>query len=156
MGRSKEPLYRRTNTRTHGVHREGGEYRHDRGRRDPRGEDVTRAPMHALRHGRDYTPLYRFLRSRVGRPWNEVHSEAIARLDTPEPIFTAVALPADDAHAMVRVGESTYVSGLRVDDAGLLQLVDPTLDARELVPYCRCCTHTFNGERFGGVFEGDA
>jgi len=47
------------------------------------------------------------------------------------------------------VGESTYYSGLYVDEAGILRLVDPDLRPQDLVPDCTCCTHTLNGVRFG-------
>jgi hypothetical protein len=106
--------------------------------------------MHsATRHGRDYTPLFRFLLSRVGHPWAEVHSEAVDRLDDPEPIFWMVALTEADREPYFRCGESTYFSGLYVDPNGDLALVDPNLDAEQMVPFCACCTHTLNGVRFG-------
>ncbi|TXI14996.1 MAG: hypothetical protein E6Q67_15640 [Roseateles sp.] len=147
----KAPLYRSVNTRTHGVrHGLGGEFRHERHAKGVAASDATHLPMHGKhRHGRDYTPLFRFLQSRVGRRWDEVHAEASARLDTPEPIFWLVARRREDGQAMVRTGESSYFSGLFVDDEGLLQRVDPTLNAQDLTPDCRCCTHTLNGVRFG-------
>jgi hypothetical protein len=101
------------------------------------------------RRGLDYTPLFRFLLSRVGSEWSSVHREAIARLDRPDPIFWLVARHEHERREMVRVGESTYYSGLYVDEGGILQLVDPDLRARDLAPYCTCCTHTLNGVRFG-------
>ncbi|HEX2011151.1 MAG TPA: hypothetical protein VJN44_09465 [Roseateles sp.] len=35
-----------------------------------------------------------------------------------------------------------------MDEAGLLQKVDPALGADSLTPGCKCCPHTFNGVRF--------
>jgi hypothetical protein len=145
----KEPLYRKVNTQTHGVrHAIGGDYRTERGITSR--SDETRASMHGKqRRGLDYTPLFRFLLSRVGTPWDEVYSECVARLDRPDPIFWLVARSEGERRPMVRVGESSYFSGLFVDEAGLLQLVDGALRAQDLGPFCSCCTHTFNGVRFG-------
>jgi hypothetical protein len=151
MGRNsrKEPLYRKVNTQTHGVHHPiGGDYRTERSA-DVH-HDASRGSMHGrARRGRDYTPLFRFLLSRVGSEWNAVYSEAVDRLDGPDPIFWLVAKREEEGSAMVRIGESSYYSGLFVDDAGILRRVDPDLRAEDLVPFCDCCTHTLNGVRFG-------
>lgn len=147
----KEPLYRRVNTRTHRVrdHDRGGDFRHVRNAKDPEREFVTHASMGAeVQRGLDYTPLYRFLLSRVGRPWDETYREAASRLDRTDPIFRLVARDREDARGMVRTGYSSYFSGLYVDDDGLLQRTDPSIDENSLEPDCRCCTHTFNGVRF--------
>ncbi|MDN3919191.1 hypothetical protein [Roseateles violae] len=155
--RSTEPLYRSVNTRTQRVHHGvGGEFRHGRNSKDARRlEDAPRTPMHGRhRHGRDYTPLYRFLLSRVGRPWDEVYAEVKPRMDGDEPIFWMVARPGEERRERVRVGESSYFSGLYIDEAdGVLRLVNPGLDADTMWPSCPCCTHTFNGKRFGLTFE---
>lgn len=148
-GARKEPLYRKMNTQTHGVHHDtGGNYRDQRvavGR-----SDASAGKMHGKRRrGLDYTPLFRFLLSRVGAEWAAVYSEAVARLDRPDPIFWLVARDDGERREIVRVGESSYYSGLYVDDAGLLQVVDPDLRPESLVPSCTCCTHTFNGVPFG-------
>lgn len=106
--------------------------------------------MHGTRqHGFDYTPLFRFLLSRVGGQWDEVFSEAVARLDRPEPVFWMVALQESERQEQVRLGESSYFSGLYVDDQGRLRIVNPELTAEGMTPYCHCCTHTFNGIPFG-------
>jgi hypothetical protein len=144
----KQPLYRKVNTQTHRVHHDiGGDYRTQRQAAE---EDGGRGSMHGKRRrGLDYTPLFRFLLSKVGSEWNEVYSEAVARLDRPDPIFWMVALHEHERREMVRAGESSYYSGLYVDDEGILRAVNPDLRAADLAPYCSCCTHTFNGERFG-------
>lgn len=152
---NKSPLYRKENTTAHGVHHYvGGDYR-DQRQRDARSES---APMRQGMHGRkqrglDYTPLFRFLLSKVGQDWDAVYSEAVARLDKPEPIFWLVALHPDDERECVRVGESSYFSGLRVDADGKLQLVNPAMSESSFVPACQCCTHTFNGVRFTRAFD---
>ena len=153
----KEPLYRRVNTKARGVHHNfGGDYRHQRNTKpQARSEDV-RSSMHSkVRRGLDYTPLFRFLLSKVGAPWREVHAEAVARLDRSDPIFWLVAAPGQERQDYVRVGESSYFSGLYLDEAGFLQLVNPDIGPSSLYPLCGCCTHTFNGVRFTRQF-GDA
>jgi hypothetical protein len=147
-GAHKEPLYRKVNTQTHRVHHDvGGNFRTARRAGE---SDASRGAMHGKRRrGLDYTPLFRFLLSRVGSEWDSVYSEAVARLDRPDPIFWLVARHQHERQEKVRVGESSYYSGLYIDDAGILQLVNPDLRARDLVPHCTCCTHTLNGVRFG-------
>ena len=98
--------------------------------------------------GLDYTPLFRFLLSKVGEPWDTVHSEAVSRLDKQEPMFWLVSLNKEDAEDIVRIGESSYFSGLYVDESGILQLVDPGIGPDDLEPMCACCTHTLNGVPF--------
>jgi hypothetical protein len=98
--------------------------------------------------GLDYTPLFKFLLARVGRDWDEVYAEAVARLDREEPIFWMVARRVEDRTAVVRLGHKTYFSGLFVDDRNTLQIVDATVTVEQLNPSCWCCTHTFNGVRF--------
>lgn len=142
----KKPLYRSVNTRTHGVRHGGGEdYKSSRRREDR----VHAGAMGGRqRHGLDYTPLFKFLLSRVGEDWDAVHAEAIARLDRAEPIFWMVARSEAERKPFVRMGESTYYSGLFVDDGNRLQRVDPALSIEQMEPNCACCTHTFNGVPF--------
>ncbi|WP_332693165.1 hypothetical protein [Devosia sp.] len=54
----------------------------------------------------------------------------------------------------VRVGESSYYSGMYVDVEGLLQMVNPSIGPSSLIPQCKCCTHTFNGIPFTKPFMG--
>jgi hypothetical protein len=145
------PLYRAVNTRTHGVrHGSGGDHRHERNTKQALNSEATRTSMRSRhRHGRDYTPLFRFLLSRVGAPWAEVYAEAKSRLDTDAPIFWLVAPTAESGQDFVRVGESSYFSGLYVDGQGLLRLVNPGLRPEDMQATCTCCTHTLNGVRFG-------
>lgn len=101
-----------------------------------------------LQRGLDYTPLFKFLLSKVGCDWNEVHSEAVSRLDKEEPIFWLVAKDFESSSEVVRTGESTYFSGLYVDEKGIIRIVNPDIDENTLKPLCKCCTHTFNGIHF--------
>lgn len=155
-GARKEPLYRKVNTQTHGVrHAEFGDFRTER--KEQALSEASRGTMHAKRKGGlDYTPLFKFLLSKVGSEWDSVYSEAVARLDRPDPIFWLVARHEGEKRDMVRIGESSYFSGLYIDDDGILRIVDPDLRAKNLTPYCTCCTHTLNGERFGSRKDTEA
>jgi hypothetical protein len=151
----KNPLFRKVNTTAHGVHhRFGGEFRDERKSRTARAFEGTRTSMRGtVKRGLDYTPLFRFLLSKVGEEWNGVFSEAAQRIDRKEPIFWLVALRADDEQDFVRVGEASYFSGLRGDAEGYLGIVNESLGPSSLAPQCGCCTHTFNGVRFTHVFD---
>lgn len=95
------------------------------------------------REGFDYTPLFKFLLSRVGRNWDEVFSEAVQRLDKQEPIFWLVDLYFEKGdYGVVRIGESSYYLKLTVQN-DLLVIADP--EATAPAKLCTCCTHTFNG-----------
>ncbi|TCL00664.1 hypothetical protein BXY66_3311 [Shimia isoporae] len=145
----KSPLYRKVNTRTHGV-------RHGclRIAERKKHEDKKRRGMRqGLRHGLDFTPLYKFLLSKVGQPWDGVYSEAVSRLPNDEAIWWLVARSEVDRKGVVRTGESSYHSGLFVTEDGLLCKVDPDLRSADMRPTCPCCTHTFNGEPFGLPFD---
>ncbi len=150
MNRVKKPLYRKVNTRARGVrHNFGGDFKYSRHKKRDSVEQI-KGSMHGKKErGLDYTPLFRFLLSKVGSDWNNVLKEATSRLDKPEPIYWLVALTEDDKEDYVRTGESSYFSGLFVDNTGKLQLTNPDLTAKDLSPFCDCCTHTLNGKVFG-------
>ena len=152
----KLPLYRKVNTTAHGVHHwKGGDYSDGRISRINKEVEASREPMNSLkRRGLDYTPLFRFLLSKRGQKWDVIHKEAVSRLDKPDPIFWLVAIRETERQRYVIQSESSFFSGMYVDDAGLLQVVDPTLGPSSLVPSCKCCTHTFNGVRFTRPFAG--
>jgi hypothetical protein len=156
--RAKPPLYRKVNTTAHSIrHGAGGDFHEQRNSKAAARSDAVRLPMHGkARRGFDYTPLFRFLLSKVGTDWNEVHAEAVARLDRADPVFWLVARQAHEEQDVVRVGESSYFSGLRVDEHGRLQRVNPSLDRADMTPLCGCCTHTFNGQRFTQAFKAPA
>lgn len=152
----KDPLFRKVNTRALRVrHRFGGDYRHERNTKQESRSESTRQSMHGKkRRGLDYTPLFRFLLSKVGAEWDGVFSEAVSRLDRPDPIFWLVALREQDRKEYICIGESTYFSGLYVDTEGYLRVVNPDLRIENMTPSCRCCTHTFNGVAFARPFRG--
>ena len=150
MQRAKKPLYRKVNTKARGVHHNfGGDFKHARNKKRDSIEQVKGSMHGRVERGLDYTPLFRFLLSKVGADWNAVLQEASARLDKPEPIYWMVALRDEDRKEYVRTGESSYFSGLFVDDDGSLQLVNPALTTHNFPTFCDCCTHTLNGNVVG-------
>ncbi|WP_443692230.1 hypothetical protein ACRZ5O_27470 [Pseudomonas protegens] len=151
----KHPLYRKVNTRTRGVgHKNSPSYAKQRHSKALLAREQQRGSMHSdKRLGLDYTPLFRFLLSRVGQPWDEVFSEAKGRLDREEPIFWLVALHEHERQDYVGLSGCAYFSGLYVDTQGLLQKVNPQLSAATMSPNCPCCTHTLNGVPFGQPYR---
>jgi hypothetical protein len=142
----KEPLYRKVNTRARNVnHNFGGDFKYSRNKKQETLEQTKGTMFGKKERGLDYTPLFRFLLSKVGLEWNEIFSEAKSRLDKTEAIFWLVALSENDKEDFVRIGESSYFSGMYIDEEGILKLSNPTLESTELKHYCECCTHTFNG-----------
>ncbi|NDY94054.1 hypothetical protein [Ideonella livida] len=154
----KAPLYRKVNTTARGVrHNFGGEFRHDRHSKEAKASEKTRTSMGGkAQRGLDYTPLFRFLISKIGQDWTQVHSEAVSRLDREEPIYRLVAKWPDQQRDFVCVGESSFFSGLFIDEANRLRAVNPEMNESSLYPYCKCCTHTFNGIRFTRPFTEGA
>jgi hypothetical protein len=150
MDRKKPKLYRKVNTKAKGVHHDfGGDFKDTRNSKRESIQQVKGTMFGAKQRGLDYTPLFKFLLSKTGSKWDDVFSEAKSRLDKQEPIFWIVALHEDEKKDYVRIGESTYFSGLFVDDNNVLQLVNPNLKAVDMTPFCDCCTHTLNGKTFG-------
>ena len=142
------------NTRTYGVrHGSGAKARWERNTKAAGLDGAKHGSMHSgQRHGFDYTPLFKFLLSRVGKDWDAVHSEAVARLDHDDPISWMVATDRSEGRALFRAGESSYFSGLFVDDQNRLAVVDPDLTPQTMQPFCACCTHTLNGVRLTTPF----
>jgi hypothetical protein len=148
MRPEKEPLYRKENKLVRNYRGDkGGDFRHERHSKKMKEFEGSHRSMGGNKQrGLDYTPLYRFLVSRVGRDWDEVYSEAHSRLDKDEPIFLIVALEPADRRDAVRTGESSLWSGLYVDDNNILQKVNPDLTVDDFLQDCNCCTLTFNGQ----------
>lgn len=150
MNKEKAKLFRKVNTKAHGVHHDfGGDFKNTRNSKKETLEQTQGKMFGKKERGLDYTPLYQFLLSKVGSDWDEVFSEAKARLDKTEPIFVLVALNETEKQDLVRIGESSYFSGLYVDENKILQVSNPNLTAKDMEPLCSCCTHTFNGKLFG-------
>ena len=140
----KEPLYRKYNKLARGfyTHSRGGNFRHERNTKGMKNFKGTHKSIRITRVGYDYTPLYKFLLSRVGQEWDKVYSEAVNRLDQKEPIFFLVDFNYKEGESgIVGFDESTYYSKLTVRN-GLLVKADENAVPKK---YCACCTHTFNG-----------
>jgi hypothetical protein len=117
----KEPLYRKVNTRARNVnHNFGGDFKYSRNKKQETLEQTKGTMFGKKERGLDYTPLFRFLLSKVGLEWNEIFSEAKSRLDKTEAIFWLVALSENDKEDFVRIGESSYFSGMYIDEEGIL------------------------------------
>ena len=139
----KKLLYRKVNNRARGAHHNfGGDYRNIRNKESSIGMSQ------GIQRSLDYTPIFRFFLSKVGSNWDDIHSEAVSRLDKQEPIFWIVAKNIESADDYLRVGESSYFSGLFIDSNNILQIVSPEITEKTLEPLCKCCTHTFNDIQF--------
>lgn len=150
MNKKKTNLFRKVNTRTHNVHHNfGGDFKNTRHTKKETLEQTKGKMNRNEERGLDYTPLFRFLLSKVGSSWDNVFGEAKSRLNKTEPIFWQVSLDEVKKEDFIRIGESSYFSGLYVDENGILQLSNPTLQAKNMIPFCSCCTHTLNGKLFG-------
>ena len=150
MNKEKEPLYRKENTKTRGVCHSAGSAKYDKGTKN----GVSRSMKRGINRGLDYTPLYKFLLSKVGENWSGVYSEAVSRLDSPEPINRMVVNLNNlgdrgyGKSGRVCVGNNSFYSSLYVDENNILQKVNSDLKNEDLYPSCGCCTHTFNGKPF--------
>ena len=139
----KKPLYRKVNTRAYGVHHwKGGDAKHDRNTKT----GTNRSMKKGVQRGRDYTPLFKFLLSKVGQDWDAVYSEACARLDDTEPIFWMVHLGDDSEHIhdYVRIGDHSCYSQLIVDEDNKLQKYNPDYQGETIITDADW-TWTFNG-----------
>lgn len=148
MNKAPKPLYRKFNKRAAGFHHNTppGRFGDERNTKVIKNSEVLFMSIGHTREGYDYTPLFRFLLSRVGHNWDEVFSEAIERLDKPEPIFRMVDLHYKNGDAgIVRLGENSYYSKLTVIN-GILVYTDE--HAGPPVPACTCCSYSFNGKRY--------
>jgi hypothetical protein len=150
MDRDKKLLYRKVNTTAFNVHHLYGlPARDDRNTK----EGISRRMVQGKRRGLDYTPLYKYLLSKVGKLWEDVSKDALKRLDNSEALWHIVAKPNEWPKRVCRSDENSYCSGLFIDEAGLLQIVDPTINIDDLYPHCKCCTHTFNGIPYTNKYD---
>jgi len=148
MNHQKEKLYRKVNTRT----RMGNEryYCSVKGP-DSKNERNTKIgmtkKMTSKDHGLDYTPLFRFLISKIGKPWETAYKEAQSRLDSEEQIFWMInndAIHEVDPRDYFMYHNS-YYPRLVIDNNGILHMMNPDLKNEDFYPHCSCCTHSYNG-----------
>jgi hypothetical protein len=140
----KEPLYRKVNTKARGNH-------HWKGRGYKRVSLESQKMKRKICRGLDYTPLFKYLLSKVGQDWDKVYSDIKPRVKSIEPIFWMVKLYEHktpyEQEAYFTVENGSF-SKLYVDENNKLQIIDPNIDHTTLEPFCFCCTHTFNGKLF--------
>lgn len=157
MNRDKKPLYRKDNKTPWGYHGNTGDdfknIRHTKKMKNFEGNHM--GMKSGKSRGLDYTPLYKFLLSNIGKDWNGVHKEAVSRLDKQEPIFHLVALHEHEKRDFVYCGESSIWSGLYVDENNKLQKVNPNYTINNVYPTCTCCTFTFNGKTITNKYENN-
>lgn len=144
MNKEIKPLYRKVNTKARNVwHNSGSDAKYDRNTKT----GIKKNLKKNVERGLDYTPLYKFLLSKVGQDWSKVHSEAITRLDKEEAIYHIVlkSHEIEDSLGYCNAGENSKYSSLYVDDNNILQKANPNIGVEHLYQHCSCCTHTFNG-----------
>jgi hypothetical protein len=154
MERSKKPLYRKVNTKARGCwHKFGGDAKYDRNTK----KGMSKSMKQGNQRGLDYTPLFRFLLSKVGEEWGGVYSEAKSRLDKVDPIFWMVELGDEPIKEktpnhnpkwddVFTFNENSSFSKLIIDDNGLLRIKNPSTVNEDFEPTCPCCTYTLNGK----------
>ena len=138
--KNKEPLYRKVNTTARFCHHKyGADYKHQRNKKNK-----DESMKQGVQRGLDYTPLFKFLLSRIGKNWDDVYSEAIGRLDKKDPIFYMVK-PSKEEVSYFQC-ENAFFPTLFVNQDNCLEQINPNLTVNDFFPYCSCCTHTFNGK----------
>ena len=151
MNKDIKPLYRKQNTKARNFFFCGQvkTAKWDKGTK----KGVSKTMAKQKPSGYDYTPLYKFLLSKVGQDWDSVYSQAKSRLNDEKPIFymvdvnnTYISPITGKEQVYFLGGENSYFSVLIVDEQGILRYKDPTLKNEDFIPSCPCCTHTFNGK----------
>lgn len=148
MKGDKEPLYRKHNKLARGFHhiKPGGDFRHERNSKAMDNFEGSHKSIARSREGYDYTPLFKFLLSKAGQPWDDVFSEAVSRIDKQDPVFWLVDLDFEPGDCgVVRMGESSCYSKLTVKDGLLIKADENALPPAKS---CTCCTYTFNGKPY--------
>ena len=151
MQKEIKPLYRKVNTKARGVHHQSGS---DASYSRNTKKGISKSMKRNKERGLDYTPLYKFLLSKVGQDFDSIHSEAVSRLNSEDAIYHLVITNITDRrlHATERgfviCGDKSYYSALYIDDNNKLQKIKPELKNEDLFPSCWCCTHTFNETPF--------
>lgn len=142
MNKKKEPLYRKMNSTAHGIYKYrnlGGDYSEVRNTKANK-EHGLKKMKRGVERGLDYTPLYRFLQSKEGCYWPDVHSEAISRLDKQDPIWRMVLQSKNDDPIMAHANDLWHT--MYVDDENILRFIDRAATVKE----SSHCTKTLNGK----------
>ncbi|WP_276132029.1 hypothetical protein [Polluticoccus soli] len=147
----KKKLYRKANKTAHNYYHNipPGDFADERHTKVMKNFEGSFQSMHGKKErGYDYTPLFKFLLSKVGQKWDEVYSEAVSRLDKKDPVFWMVTMhPKENEWPTICIDESSFYSKLTVNEEGILVKYAPEFTMKDLQgPTCNCCTYTFNGE----------
>lgn len=161
MLKEKKPLYRKVNTKAlHHHHHTGPDAKNQRNTK----QGISRSMSKDKQRGLDFTPLYKFLLSKIGSNWDKVHSEAVSRIPIGEEdaIYHIVYKESDDYNKKLTLergytlcGESSRYSLLVIDEDNKLALAKPELKNEDIHPSCNCCTHTFNGKVLVNKFNSN-
>ena len=103
------------------------EFKWKRNSKEMKNFDGNKQSMTSKKHERDYTPLFLFLIASVGNKADDVYSIAKRRSDERFQEYWNYMFDGSEFH---RMGENSYYSGLMIDENGLIQKVDPTLEGR--------------------------
>jgi hypothetical protein len=125
----KEKLYRKINKKSLSTKyyvKKGGEYSWKRSKVNCDLEYPMFESMKSKKLGRDYTPLYRFLESKIDQVWNDIYSECVKRLDTTDPIWWVVvnsdlSIIKHNYNNIVRIGQGSYCQRLYINKDGILK-----------------------------------
>lgn len=139
--KQKEPLYRKVNSKALRCrHNKGENYRMARNTKHEESSKMKQG----VQRGLDYTPLFKFLLSKVGEDFDSVFSEARSRVDKVDPIKWMIVESKDNEQSFRN--ENAFFNTLYVDENNKLQKVNPNLTVNDFTAKCDCCTHTFNGK----------
>ena len=143
-------LYRKVNTKARNVHHHTGEdFKHSRNGK----KEISSKMKQGVKRGLDYTPLYKYLIKQVGKNWDDIYSKVLPRVLDEESIFHIVSKNKETAQDYCRIGESSYFSGLFINENGVLEITNKEINHSTINPFCACCTHSFNGQLFTQKFK---
>lgn len=143
MLKDKKPLYRKEADAINNHHHSGSDAKYDRNTK----RGISKHMKKNVKRGLDYTPLYKFLLSKVGQNFDEVYKEVIKRVNDRSAIFHMFRKHEFETGDFVRLGGSSFYNKLYIDDNNTIQKVNPNLKNEDFSPSCWCCTYTFNGNK---------
>lgn len=136
----------------------GGDFRHDRNTKRLKNFEGNRWKMSSRKErGVDFTPLYKFLLSKVGEDFDEVYSEAMSRMDGKRaPIFWMIVENTYIEEGILKNSNGTIVrpdfnneeakfSTLYIDDENKLRKVSDLNKSEFKLESCGCCTQSLDG-----------
>lgn len=138
----KQPLYRKEANAFNNHHIKGSDAKYDRNTK----RGISKTLKNKVKRGLDYTPLYKFLLSKIGHNFDDVYREVIKRVNDRNAIFHMFRKHEFETDDFVRIGESSFYNKLYIDENNIIQKVNPNLKNEDFSPSCWCCTYTFNGK----------